>query len=62
LLPFLRAAAKQNDQTLAILAKVDSVAGPKSILYSKTPDPTPLTFEKLPTDSRVMATATFAAA
>jgi hypothetical protein len=62
LLPLLDAAAQQNHNVFAILAEIDPVPGAKSILYSKTPDRTPLTFEKFPPAKRAIAVATFTAA
>lgn len=56
------ASAKQDDDSFPILAKVDAIAWASSILYSYTPEPTPLIFEKLPCSNRYKAVVTLAAA
>jgi hypothetical protein len=60
-LTFFRSAAGQDHQPVAVLAEIDAVPGPKSILPSKTPAPTPITFERLPSSMRVRAVVTRAA-
>jgi hypothetical protein len=62
LLSLLRAATQQDNERFAVLAEINPVTGPKSSLYSKTPDPTDSTFEKFPSEIRVTAVVTFAAA
>jgi hypothetical protein len=62
ILCLLRSAAEQDHQRFAILAEVDAIPGPKSILHSKTPAPTSFTLEKFPSSSRRTAVVTLAAA
>jgi hypothetical protein len=59
-LPPLGAAGEQDDERLTVLSKVNSIAGPKSNFSSATPPPSPFTWERLPRDSRVSATAILA--
>ena len=47
LLSLLRSTTQKDDQNIAFSTKVDPIA-PKSIRHSKTPAPTPLALEKLP--------------
>jgi hypothetical protein len=60
LLAVLRAADKHDHQHLAVTTKKTRYPGPKLILYSSTPAPTGLTFERLPRSSRATASATLA--
>jgi hypothetical protein len=62
LLALLRAAGEQDNQPLSVPAKVNAVAGPKSILYLRMPLPTDFTLDRLPSAIRSSADATFAAA
>jgi hypothetical protein len=62
MLAFLGTAAGQNDEAVSVLAEINAVAGPKLMRHSNTPEPTPLTFEKLPCARRVNAVVTLAAA
>jgi hypothetical protein len=61
-LALLRPAADQDHNPLSVPAEVNAVASPKSILYSYTPAPTPLAFEKFPCSMRVRAMVSLAAA
>ena len=62
LLPLLGAAAYENHEPVAVAPEIQAKPGPKSILYSRTPAPTGLTFERLPPAIRSRAVVTFTAA
>ena len=62
ILPLLRSASEQNHDRVAVLAEIHAVTGAEIDPVSKTPAPTPLTFEKLPSSNRRIAVVTFAAA
>src|SRR5580692_9329691 len=52
LLAPLRAAGEQNNKPVAVPPEINSVAGPKSTLYSRTPLPAVLTLDRLPAAMR----------
>jgi len=62
LLALRGASAKQNDQSVSVLAEIDAVSGTETNPAFKHSGTEPLTFEKLPWASRVRAMATLAAA